>query len=399
MQLTKALEIRRAADLSINISSHSTLSIRVGNKTVTGNRFTLAALDAFSTPTTLDQGIKTLHTRYPGVESWIELTQHIRYLFDQGILQAANGQSVKIKSHSGRFDAAQVHIRMLNDIERTKRYQQAIFNTVTATDIVLDIGTGTGVLATMAAKAGAKHVYAVEQSNLAGLAKEVFANNGFANKITLIEGKSTDIELPGKADILVSEIVGNDPLQENILPTTSDALSRLLKPGARLIPARLQIYALAISLPEKRYRKHIFTTEQAAHWQHQYDVDFSTLATAAQQQSHHLLVNTHDTRDWPRLSAPWRLADLDLATWNGGDITSESTITITQSGLLNGILIYFELSLDRNTTLSIHPDLAAATNSWASKVWIPGTTRKLNTGEQLRVTYRYQKDCSHFTIE
>ena len=47
------------------------------------------------------------------------------------------------------------------------------------------------------------------------------------------------IELPERADLLVAEVIGNEPLEEEILETMLDARHRLLKPGARMIPHAL----------------------------------------------------------------------------------------------------------------------------------------------------------------
>ncbi len=43
--------------------------------------------------------------------------------------------------------------------------------------IVLDIGSGTGVLSIFAAKAGAKHVYAVEYTNIAKFSESIIKKN------------------------------------------------------------------------------------------------------------------------------------------------------------------------------------------------------------------------------
>ena len=87
-----------------------------------------------------------------------------------------------------------------------------------------------------AAPAGAKRVYAIEVRPIAEVAARFFQGSGLGDRITLIRGNSTEISLPERADVLVSEIIGNDPLAEQVLDTaTCDAVARLLKPGARLI--------------------------------------------------------------------------------------------------------------------------------------------------------------------
>ena len=56
--------------------------------------------------------------------------------------------------------------------------------------------------------------------------------------------------MPEKADLLVAEVIGNEPLEEEILETVLDARRRLLKPGARMIPHVLTLLARPILLPE-----------------------------------------------------------------------------------------------------------------------------------------------------
>lgn len=55
--------------------------------------------------------------------------------------------------------------------------------------IVLDVGCGTGILCLFAARGGAKHVYGVDCSSIAERAKEVVSDNGYEDRITIINGK------------------------------------------------------------------------------------------------------------------------------------------------------------------------------------------------------------------
>src|SRR5439155_20231788 len=82
------------------------------------------------------------------------------------------------------------HARMLHDDRRTGDYLAALGQAVRPGDVVLDIGTGSGVLAVAAARAGARHVYAVEASDISEVAERVFAANGMEDRVTLIPGWS-----------------------------------------------------------------------------------------------------------------------------------------------------------------------------------------------------------------
>ena len=71
------------------------------------------------------------------------------------------------------------HARMLDDERRTGDYLAALAAAVRPSDVVLDIGAGSGVLAVAAAPAGARHVYAVDASDIAEVAERMYALTGF----------------------------------------------------------------------------------------------------------------------------------------------------------------------------------------------------------------------------
>ena len=51
---------------------------------------------------------------------------------------------------------------------------------------MLDVGCGTGILSMFCAKAGAKQVIAVDNSNIIDRAKEIVWENGFGDVITYV---------------------------------------------------------------------------------------------------------------------------------------------------------------------------------------------------------------------
>ena len=105
-----------------------------------------------------------------------------------------------------------MHIAMLNDRRRTASFLAAIRRVVRPGDVVVDVGTGTGVLAIAAAQAGAARVYAVEATGIGKLAEANFRANGLQDRITLVPGWSMQVTLPERADVLVSEVIGKTPL-------------------------------------------------------------------------------------------------------------------------------------------------------------------------------------------
>eukprot|EP00578_Thalassiosira_sp_NH16_P010624 CAMPEP_0181115184 /NCGR_PEP_ID=MMETSP1071-20121207/21297_1 /TAXON_ID=35127 /ORGANISM="Thalassiosira sp., Strain NH16" /LENGTH=420 /DNA_ID=CAMNT_0023199375 /DNA_START=66 /DNA_END=1328 /DNA_ORIENTATION=+ len=149
---------------------------------------------------------------------------------------------------------------MMNDQSRTPLFEQAIINRLKSAEggpegqVVLDLGTGPFALfAVVAAKNGAGKVYAIEASKeAAASARDTVKKLGFEDKITILEGFSTDISLPGgeKADFAIAEIVGSVASEEGAYATISDAHKRLLKNPSDTkswIPSRIQTYAAPAS--------------------------------------------------------------------------------------------------------------------------------------------------------
>ena len=94
-----------------------------------------------------------------------------------------------------------------------------------------DVGTGAlALLALLAARAGAKHVYAIEANpDAAAAARALVAAEGFADVVTIVEGYSTDVTLPEKVDLLLHEIIGEVlPRQFKLVAITTQLLNRCL---------------------------------------------------------------------------------------------------------------------------------------------------------------------------
>jgi type III protein arginine methyltransferase len=134
------------------------------------------------------------------------------------------------------------HFAIVRDKPRNRAYEEALARVVTPTSRVLEIGTGSGLLAMMAARAGAAHVFTCEMEPAVALAaRDVIAQNGFADRITVLSKHSSDVDpadIGGRADIFVSELISNDMIAEDPLPVLENVIGRLVKPGGAVIPAR-----------------------------------------------------------------------------------------------------------------------------------------------------------------
>ena len=137
---------------------------------------------------------------------------------------------------------------MLSDERRMVRFRTAIDAVVQPGDVVVDLGTGLGVLAIMAARAGAEHVYAVDiRPQVMSIAERIIAANGFREKISLICSDAMDVELPRQVDVIVNELIGDFGTDENIYECVRSVADRYLKDGGRIMPNRLSTRIVGVT--------------------------------------------------------------------------------------------------------------------------------------------------------
>ena len=130
----------------------------------------------------------------------------------------------------------EVHRTMICDRVRTDAFRRTIDSVVHPGDVVLDVGAGSGILSAFAARAGAARVYAVERTAVAALAQELAVANGVGEIVEVIHDDVTDIVLPERVDVIVSEWLGGFGIDEGMLVPVIAARDRWLKPGGVMIP-------------------------------------------------------------------------------------------------------------------------------------------------------------------
>ncbi len=140
------------------------------------------------------------------------------------------------------------HQLMLDDQIRMKAYKSAIGEAVKPGMVVLDLGTGTGILGLWALQAGAKYLYAIEvNADVIPKAIATFEGGGFADRYQILHGFSNEINLPNKVDLIISEIIGNLGDNENFIPILSDARKRFLKQDGGMLPRTVRSRLVPVS--------------------------------------------------------------------------------------------------------------------------------------------------------
>ena len=136
---------------------------------------------------------------------------------------------------------------MVIDERRTRPYVEALKRAVKPGAVVLDIGTGTGLFAFIAAQLGAARIHAVEPDDAIEIARLCAANNVNADRIQWVQGLSTEIDLPERADVVIGDLHGTMPFYKHNVESLKDARTRHLKPGGVLLPCRDRLYVAPAS--------------------------------------------------------------------------------------------------------------------------------------------------------
>jgi precorrin-6B methylase 2 len=196
------------------------------------------------------------------------LARDARYLDALQLFRLASSQDESCREaalaedHAIRKLVPRWHFEMLNDVERTLALETAISRAVRKGDLVLDVGTGAGLLALLGARHGARHVVSCEGvAPVAEVAERIVRRNGYEDRISIVRKWSTElavgVDLPKPADVLVTEVIDCGLLGEGILPTIRHAREHLLADGATIVPARATLHAQLLESVELHERNHV----------------------------------------------------------------------------------------------------------------------------------------------
>lgn len=239
-------------------------------------------------------------------------------------------------------DILEYHRSLIADTDRCESFHRAIQQTVRPGDVVLDIGTGTGLLAMFACQAGARRVYALEEGMIADMAETLFRENGVSDRVTLIRGRSSQVELPEKVDVVISETLWNFGVGEGILRTLGDAKTRFLKPNGRIVPEQMALIVAPLQADER--------SSELARWNGSVcGVNVSSAFNMAKSNVYRMVLSPEMLR-----AQPQKICDLTLGEdpeW----VRGQAEFTIQEAGTIHGLGGWFDARLCSGVQLDNAP--------------------------------------------
>jgi protein-L-isoaspartate O-methyltransferase len=272
------------------------------------------------------------------------------------------------------------HDRMLADSVRIEAYYAALQKHVKPGDVVIDLGTGSGVLAFFASRLGARRVHAIEHGPVIEAADAVARDNGLDN-ITFHHVHSRSFDVPERVDVIVHEQIGESLFDEAVVENVADLRDRLLKTGGVILPAKLHLYVEPAELQDDA--RFPFAWQQELH-----GVSFRALRRFADAQ--HYLYRQPVLRPFPLkrfLCRPEPVFSVDLHETLPGDLPNELHYAreAVVGGRLDGMCVYFEVGFDDELRFGSSPS-DRGTN-WGSPL-LRVESRRVEEGDMIELNLK-----------
>ena len=280
------------------------------------------------------------------------------------------------------FDSFYEQERMLADRPRMDFYHAAITRHIQPGDRVVDLGTGTGILAALAARRGAAKVYAIDHSKILRHARTLAAANRIEH-VEFIATHSREFTVAEPVDVILHEQMGDCLFDEAMVANVTDLRDRLLKPGGRILPSCFDFHCEPVKLRDARQVP--FLWELKVH-----GFDYSSLERNRPQEPGYYQMRCSDLGVVEHfLGDAEPVLSVDLHTLDEGALPPELrfTRTVVNPGRLDGYAVYFRARVDADLALSSSPLDPGRAPHWGFRI-LRTDRDDFARGDEIEVTLR-----------
>ncbi|XP_062248427.1 protein arginine N-methyltransferase 3 [Platichthys flesus] len=292
------------------------------------------------------------------------------------------------EAYFGSYGHYGIHEEMLKDKVRTESYRDFMYRNpdVFRDKVVLDVGCGTGILSMFAARAGAKKVIAVDQSEIIYQAMDIVRSNQLEDKITLIKGRIEDISLPvEKVDIIISEWMGYFLLFESMLDSVLYARDHYLADGGSVYPDLCNLSLAAVGDTQRHQ-------DRIAFWDDVYGFNMACMKKAVVPEASVEVLKADALISEP---AVIQTLDCNRVCLSELEFATDFCLKITNTTECTAVVGYFDIFFDKGcgnkVTFSTSPQVTKT--HWKQTVFLLDTPMSVQAGEELqgKITVRKNK--------
>ncbi len=282
-----------------------------------------------------------------------------------------------------------IHEEMLKDTTRTETYKQFILSNSDyfKDKIVLDVGCGTGILSMFAAEAGAKLVFAIDQSEIAYQAMDIVRENKLDHVVKVKKCNAEDFVLPEnivKVDIIISEWMGYFLLFESMLDTILTCRDKLLAKDGMVYPDGCSMSLAAIS-------DHELWDGKIDFWDNVHGYKMSCMKKHVMREA---LIDIVDPKKI--VSKPTEIVKFDIMTVKVEDLDYEEEfeLCVTKTALCTGIVGYFDIGFQGRVSnpLSFSTSWESIPTHWKQTIFLFPEKLSVDEGEMLKCAIQCTKD-------
>eukprot|EP00050_Salpingoeca_kvevrii_P003551 m.227318 g.227318 ORF g.227318 m.227318 type:complete len:556 (+) comp10849_c1_seq13:4415-6082(+) len=295
----------------------------------------------------------------------------------------------KLDGYFSSYSHFGIHEEMLKDEVRTLSYRDAIMNSahLLKDKVVLDVGCGTSILSMFAAKAGARLVIGVDCSSIIEQARQIVEANGLADKVTLIQGKIEEIELPvEKVDVIISEWMGYALFYESMLDSVIFARDKWLNPGGLILPDKARLMLSAIEDAE-------YKEDKINWWENVYGFDMSCIKSIATLEP---LVDVVERRQIVSNVVCIKEVDINTATVADLDFEVPFEITCNRNDYVHALVAHFDIEFGGiHKPVRFSTGAAAPYTHWKQTVFYLEDVLAVSAGEKITGKFICKKNANN----